>query len=125
MSKDFFQRNIDLMNDLRTEQFKVREYMQRGRYRMKQKFFAKGKKHYDFDLNSQQYFHEDLYDIPFENSEIQEQFNSYISKFLQQPCEFKNQSQYKIEGISNKKNQSEVRHLLHRFFNNRVHDLEY
>ena len=57
MSKDFFQRNVDLMNDLRTEQFKVREYMQKGKYRMKQKFFNKGKKHYDFDLNSQQYFH--------------------------------------------------------------------
>lgn len=65
MSKDFFQRNVDLMNDLRSEQFKVREYLQRGKYKMKQKLFNKGKKHYDFDLNSQQYFHEDLNDISF------------------------------------------------------------
>lgn len=85
MSKDFFQRNVDLMNDLRTEQFKVREYLQKGKYKMKQKLFNKGKKHYDFDLNSQQYFHEELNDVSFENSEIQEQFNNYITKYLQEP----------------------------------------
>ena len=58
MSKDFFQLNAELTNDLRTEQFKIREYIQRGKYRMKPKLFNKGKKHYDFDLNSQEYFHE-------------------------------------------------------------------
>ncbi len=92
---------------------------------MKQKFFNKGKKHYDFDLNSQQYFHEELYDVCFENSEIQEQFNNYLSKFLQQPNEFKTQSRYSISGIGNKVNQSEARHILQKFFSNRVHDLEY
>lgn len=67
MSKDFFHINADLTNELRTEQFKIREYIQRGKYRMKPKLFNKGKKHYDFDLNSQEYFHEELYDIVFEN----------------------------------------------------------
>ena len=71
MSKDFFHRNVELMNSLRAEQFKVREYLQKGKYKMKPKLFNKGKKHYDFDLNSQEYFHEELYDIAFENSEIQ------------------------------------------------------
>jgi hypothetical protein len=90
MSKDFFQRNIELMNELRSEQFKVKEYLSRGKYRMKQKIFNKGKKHYDFDLNSQEYFHEELYDICFENSEIQEQFNSQLLKLLQEPVEYRN-----------------------------------
>ena len=35
---------------------------------MKPKFFNKGKKHYDFDLNSQEYFHEELHDVAFESS---------------------------------------------------------
>ena len=68
MSKDFFQRNAELLNELRTEQFKIREYIQKGKYRMKPKFFNKGKKHYDFDLNSQEYFHEEISDIAFEAS---------------------------------------------------------
>jgi len=57
MNKDFFQKNIEIINDLRTEQFKVSEYLQKVKYKMRQKFFSKGKKHYDFDLNSQEYFH--------------------------------------------------------------------
>jgi hypothetical protein len=35
---------------------------------MKQKFFGKGKKHYDFDVNSQEYFHEEIDDISFKQS---------------------------------------------------------
>jgi hypothetical protein len=68
----------------------VKEYLARGKYRMKQKFFNKGKKHYDFDLNSQEYFHEELHDVCFENSEIQEHFNSQLLKLLQEPVEYRN-----------------------------------
>lgn len=53
MLKDFFQKNIDLMNELRSEHFKYTEYLSKGKYKLKQKFFGKGKKHYDFDMNSQ------------------------------------------------------------------------
>lgn len=45
------------MNELRSEHFKYREYLEKGKYKLKQKFFGKGKKHYDFDINSQEYFH--------------------------------------------------------------------
>ena len=33
--------------------FKYVEYLNKGKYNLKQKFFGKGKKHYDFDINSQ------------------------------------------------------------------------
>lgn len=61
---------------------------------MKQKFFNKGKKHYDFDLNSQEYFHEELYDICFENSEIQDHFNGQLLRLLQEPPAYANQQSY-------------------------------
>lgn len=125
MSKDFFQRNIELMNELRTEQFKVKEYLSRGKYRMKQKFFNKGKKHYDFDLNSQEYFHEELYDICFENSEIQEHFNSQLLRLLQEPVEYSHEGRFEVLTLPPRRNQSEVRHLLFRYFNSRVVDLQF
>ena len=68
MLKDFFQRNIELQNELRAEHFKVSEYLHKGKYRMKEKLFGGGKKHYDFDINSQEYFHEYIDDIIFENT---------------------------------------------------------
>ena len=43
MIKDFFQKNIDLMNELRSEHFKYTEYLSKGKYKLKQKFFGKGK----------------------------------------------------------------------------------
>lgn len=125
MSKDFFQRNIELMNELRTEQFKVKEYLSRGKYRMKQKFFNKGKKHYDFDLNSQEYFHEELYDLAFENSEIQEQFNATLLRMLQEPVQYRNETQYQMQALPGRMNQSEARHQLYQFFSNRASDLQY
>lgn len=57
MLKDHFQRSTAALNNLRSEHFKVSEYLNKGRYRLKQKFFGKGKKHYDFDINSQEFFH--------------------------------------------------------------------
>jgi hypothetical protein len=125
MSKDFFQRNIELMNELRTEQFKVKEYLSRGKYRMKQKFFNKGKKHYDFDLNSQEYFHEELYDVCFENSEIQEHFNAQLLRLLQEPVYYRHEAPFTLQGLPARRNQSEVRHLLLRFFSNRAADLQF
>ena len=71
MLKDHFQRNIETLNILRSEHFKVSEYLSKGKYRMKTKFFGKGKKHYDFDLNSQEFFHEYVDDVVFESTDIQ------------------------------------------------------
>jgi hypothetical protein len=56
MLKDHFQKSTTSLNDLRSEHFKVSEHLNKGRYRLKQKFFGKGKKHYDFDINSQKFF---------------------------------------------------------------------
>ena len=53
MLKDYFQKHIETLNVLRSEHFKISEYLSKGKYRLKQKFFGKGKKHYDFDPNSQ------------------------------------------------------------------------
>jgi hypothetical protein len=125
MSKDLFQRNAELANELRTEQFKIREYLQRGKYRMKQKFFNKGKKHYDFDLNSQEYFHEELHDLSFEASEVQEQCIGRLMQFLQQPCQFGHTAPYLLPALPPHRPQAEARAILHRFFSNRAHDLEY
>lgn len=125
MSKDFFQRNIELMNELRTEQFKVKEYLSRGKYRMKQKFFNKGKKHYDFDLNSQEYFHEELYDLAFENSEVQEHFNATLLRMLQEPVQYRNEAQAQLQPLPARLNQAEARHLLYQFFSNRALDLQH
>ena len=53
MLKDHFQKSVNSLNTLRSEHFKISEYLSKGKYRLKQKFFGKGKKHYDFDINSQ------------------------------------------------------------------------
>lgn len=71
MLKDHFQRSTASLNNLRSEHFKVSEYLNKGRYRLKQKFFGKGKKHYDFDINSQEFFHEHIDDIVFDPTEVQ------------------------------------------------------
>jgi hypothetical protein len=88
MIKDYFHENIEILNQLRSEHFKVSEYLAKGKYRMKQKFFGKGKKHYDFDLNSQEFFHEYVDDIVFENTDVQEAFYSHLNKMLEMPLEF-------------------------------------
>ena len=71
MLKDHFQKYINSLNTLRSEHFKTGEYLAKGKYKLKQKFFGKGKKHYDFDLNSQEFFHQYIDDIVFEQPEIQ------------------------------------------------------
>ena len=76
------------MNLLVAEHFKVSEYLNKGKYRMKQKYFGKGNKHYDFDLNSQEFFHEYIDDIVFETSDIQSHFYSHFNKYLEKPLEF-------------------------------------
>lgn len=65
MLKDFFQSNIHILNELRSEQFKVSEYLAKGKYKLKPKIFSKGKRHYDFDINSQEYLHEVIDDVVF------------------------------------------------------------
>ncbi len=92
---------------------------------MKQKFFNKGKKHYDFDLNSQEYFHEELYDVCFENSELQEHFNNQLQKLLQEPIQYHHEHPFTIPTLPSPTNQSQARHTLYRFFNNRANDLQY
>ena len=125
MATDFFERSVDLVNELRSEQFKVREYLQKGKYRLKPKFFNKGKKHYDFDLNSQEYFHEELHDLAFDGSEVQEQFVHHLLRLVQEIPEFRHQGQSPQPDLPHRFNQADVRQMLFRFFSGRVNDLEY
>ena len=53
MLKDHFQRSTSTLNNLRSYHFKVSEYLNKGKYKLRPKFFGKGKRHYDFDINSQ------------------------------------------------------------------------
>lgn len=56
MLKDHFQKSTSTLNILRSEHFKVSEYLNKGKYKLRKKLFSTGgktKHHYDFDLNTQ------------------------------------------------------------------------
>lgn len=53
MKRDLLDESMHLTNRLREEYFKTNDHLEKGKYKMKLKFFPGGKQHYDFDMNSQ------------------------------------------------------------------------
>lgn len=84
MKKDFFDESLVLTSRMREEYFKTNDYLEKGKYRMKLKYFPGGKQHYDFDMNSQEYLLEELDKVAFEPPEVQEHFLEHISQLLEE-----------------------------------------
>jgi hypothetical protein len=53
MYKDHFQKSSIAFTSLRSCHANTTDFLNKGSYKLKQKIFGKGRKHYDFDINSQ------------------------------------------------------------------------